>query len=149
MLGSTHTLRRISIGLAVANCTAVVAVPSALAGGFDGRSPDTRDAAASAHASTYGAPDGWYPSAVSLTNAARTQVTDGRSPDTRDFAVQAHAPVVTVVQSPGFQWGDFGIGIYVEADTAVTGNVVESATRAGIMAGWGPYLRDVTITRAA
>jgi uncharacterized secreted repeat protein (TIGR03808 family) len=39
-----------------------------------------------------------------------------------------------------------GIGIYVEADTAVTGNVVESAEFAGIMAGWGPYLRDVTIT---
>jgi uncharacterized secreted repeat protein (TIGR03808 family) len=42
--------------------------------------------------------------------------------------------------------GDNGIGIYVEADSAVTGNVVESATFAGIMAGWGPYLRDVTIT---
>ena len=39
-----------------------------------------------------------------------------------------------------------GIGIYVEADTAVTGNVVENAEFAGIMAGWGPYLRDVTIT---
>ena len=39
-----------------------------------------------------------------------------------------------------------GIGIYVEADTAVTGNVVESATLAGVIAGWGPYLRDVTIT---
>ncbi len=42
--------------------------------------------------------------------------------------------------------GDNGIGIYVEADSAVTGNVVESATFAGIMAGFGPYLRDVTIT---
>jgi uncharacterized secreted repeat protein (TIGR03808 family) len=39
-----------------------------------------------------------------------------------------------------------GIGIYVEADTAVTGNVVENAARAGIMAGWGRYLRDVSIT---
>jgi uncharacterized secreted repeat protein (TIGR03808 family) len=39
-----------------------------------------------------------------------------------------------------------GIGIYVEADTAVTGNVVERAARAGIMAGWGRYLRDVSIT---
>ncbi len=39
-----------------------------------------------------------------------------------------------------------GIGIYVEADSAVTGNVVENATLAGIIAGWGPYLRDVTIT---
>ncbi len=42
--------------------------------------------------------------------------------------------------------GDNGVGIYVEADSAVTGNVVESATFAGIMAGYGPYLRDVTIT---
>jgi len=39
-----------------------------------------------------------------------------------------------------------GIGIYVEADTAVTGNVVENAEFAGIMAGWGRYLRDVTVT---
>ncbi len=41
---------------------------------------------------------------------------------------------------------DHGIGIYVEADTAVSGNVVEKAARAGVMAGWGAYLRDVTIT---
>jgi uncharacterized secreted repeat protein (TIGR03808 family) len=46
---------------------------------------------------------------------------------------------------PGSQDND-GIGIYVEADSAVTGNVVEGATLAGIMAGWGPYLRDVTVT---
>ncbi|MGP0094414.1 MAG: TIGR03808 family TAT-translocated repetitive protein [Xanthobacteraceae bacterium] len=39
-----------------------------------------------------------------------------------------------------------GIGIYVEADTAVTGNVVEAAPSAGIMLGWGPYLRDVSVT---
>jgi uncharacterized secreted repeat protein (TIGR03808 family) len=39
-----------------------------------------------------------------------------------------------------------GIGIYVEADTAVTGNVVETAKLCGIMAGWGRYLRDVTVT---
>ena len=41
---------------------------------------------------------------------------------------------------------DAGIGIYVEADTAVTGNVVENAPAFGIMAGWGKYLRDVAIT---
>jgi uncharacterized secreted repeat protein (TIGR03808 family) len=38
-----------------------------------------------------------------------------------------------------------GIGIGVEADTAVTGNVIENAPYAGIAAGWGQYLRDVTI----
>jgi uncharacterized secreted repeat protein (TIGR03808 family) len=39
-----------------------------------------------------------------------------------------------------------GIGIGVEADTAVTGNVVENAPNIGIAAGWGPYLRDVSVT---
>lgn len=41
---------------------------------------------------------------------------------------------------------DAGIGIYVEADASVTGNVVENAPAFGIVAGWGKYLRDVTIT---
>jgi uncharacterized secreted repeat protein (TIGR03808 family) len=41
---------------------------------------------------------------------------------------------------------DAGIGIYVEADTSVTGNVVENAPAFGIVAGWGNYLRDVAIS---
>ncbi|MCP1198175.1 TIGR03808 family TAT-translocated repetitive protein [Notoacmeibacter sp. MSK16QG-6] len=40
----------------------------------------------------------------------------------------------------------FGLGISVEADTAVTGNIVEGAARFGILAGWGPYLRAVTVS---
>lgn len=39
-----------------------------------------------------------------------------------------------------------GVGIGVEADTAVTGNVIEDAPTAGIMLGWGRHLRDVTVT---
>jgi uncharacterized secreted repeat protein (TIGR03808 family) len=39
-----------------------------------------------------------------------------------------------------------GIGIGVEADTAVTGNIVENAPNIGIAAGWGPYLRDVAVS---
>jgi len=39
-----------------------------------------------------------------------------------------------------------GIGIGIEADTVVTGNVIENAPYAGIAAGWGAYLRDVAIT---
>ena len=39
-----------------------------------------------------------------------------------------------------------GIGIYVEADSSVTGNVIENAPLFGIVAGWGKYLRDVAIT---
>jgi len=41
---------------------------------------------------------------------------------------------------------DAGIGIYVEADTSVTGNVIENAPSFGIVAGWGKYLRDVVIS---
>src|SRR5947209_5466797 len=39
-----------------------------------------------------------------------------------------------------------GVGISVEADTTVTGNVVENAPTAGMMLGWGHYLRDVAVT---
>ena len=39
-----------------------------------------------------------------------------------------------------------GIGIGVEADTAVTGNVIENAPTAGILLGWGRYMRDVAAT---
>jgi uncharacterized secreted repeat protein (TIGR03808 family) len=39
-----------------------------------------------------------------------------------------------------------GIGIAVEADTALTGNVVENAPTAGIVLGFGRYLRDVAAT---
>lgn len=37
----------------------------------------------------------------------------------------------------------FGLGISVEADTTVTGNVVERAVNHGLQLGWGPYLRNV------
>jgi len=41
---------------------------------------------------------------------------------------------------------DAGVGIYVEADASVSGNVVENAPAFGIIAGWGKYLRDVAIS---
>jgi uncharacterized secreted repeat protein (TIGR03808 family) len=41
---------------------------------------------------------------------------------------------------------DAGVGIYVEADTAVSGNVIENAPSFGIITGWGKYLRDVAIS---
>lgn len=37
----------------------------------------------------------------------------------------------------------FGFGIAVEADTVVSGNVIENAPKWGLMLGWGPYLRNV------
>ncbi len=139
MFGTTHTIKRAATGAELATTIALLAVPTALAGGStlsDGRSPDRRDAAAAAVQSspTYGAPDGWYGYAVTLTKQQRLSgVPDGRSPDTRDAAAavsaqsltpldgrsqdtrdaaaQAHSPVITVVRSPGFEWGDFGIGV--------------------------------------
>ncbi len=41
---------------------------------------------------------------------------------------------------------DAGVGIYIEADTSVTGNVIENAPSFGIIAGWGKYLRDIAIS---
>ncbi|MEZ5926843.1 MAG: TIGR03808 family TAT-translocated repetitive protein [Hyphomicrobiaceae bacterium] len=38
-----------------------------------------------------------------------------------------------------------GVGISVEADASVTGNVVESAPTAGILVGWGAFKRDVAV----
>ena len=40
----------------------------------------------------------------------------------------------------------FGVGITVEADTTLTGNVVEESARYGMQIGWGPYLRNVSAT---
>jgi uncharacterized secreted repeat protein (TIGR03808 family) len=51
------------------------------------------------------------------------------------------------VRPAGTDPGDgAGIGIAVEADTAVTGNVIEGAPTAGIILGWGHYLRDCAAT---
>lgn len=54
---------------------------------------------------------------------------------------------ITRQRPPGTDPNDgYGIGIGVEADTAVTGNVIENASRIGITVGNGPYLRDCTVT---
>jgi len=38
------------------------------------------------------------------------------------------------------------VGIAAEADTVISGNVVEAVPGLGIGAGWGPYLRDVVVS---
>lgn len=40
----------------------------------------------------------------------------------------------------------FGIGINVEADSSVTGNVIEDAPVFGMSIGWGPFMRNVVAT---
>ncbi len=47
---------------------------------------------------------------------------------------------------PGTDPDTEGFGIGVEADTAVTGNVIENAQTAGISVGWGEYMRNVAVT---
>jgi uncharacterized secreted repeat protein (TIGR03808 family) len=47
---------------------------------------------------------------------------------------------------PGTATQGQGIGISVEADTAVNGNTIEKASHIGISAGFGRYLRDVAMT---
>ncbi len=39
-----------------------------------------------------------------------------------------------------------GDGIAVEADAVVTGNTIENAPNAGLIIGWGPYMREVVAT---
>jgi|LNFM01.1.fsa_nt_gb uncharacterized secreted repeat protein (TIGR03808 family) len=39
-----------------------------------------------------------------------------------------------------------GEGITVEADAAVSGNTIEGAATAGIVIGWGRYMRDMAVT---
>jgi len=41
----------------------------------------------------------------------------------------------------------FGIGIAAEAETTITGNVIEGAPRFGLLLGWGPYMRNVVASQ--
>lgn len=40
----------------------------------------------------------------------------------------------------------FGIGIAAEADTVISANVIENTGKWGMLLGWGPYLRNLTVT---
>ena len=129
----THThLGKITIALATAAIAvaptalahpgaedSVAAAPTTLhlASAADSRSPDTRDAALAAQQQAAATADHRSPDARDASqatqsasaNAVPTALVDGRSSDTID-AASPRAPVVTVTHSPGFQWGDFGIG---------------------------------------
>lgn len=51
-----------------------------------------------------------------------------------------------VVRNLGPDKQGSGVGIMIEADSVVTGNVVDSAPMIGISIGYGPYLRDVVVS---
>jgi uncharacterized secreted repeat protein (TIGR03808 family) len=53
--------------------------------------------------------------------------------------LKAKRPIGTAPDDGG------GIGIAIEADASVTGNVIENAPVAGIMVGWGAFMRDVSL----
>jgi putative cofactor-binding repeat protein len=44
------------------------------------------------------------------------------------------------------EYAGFGIGMAIEADAAVSGNVIEGAPKWGVLMGWGPFLRAVNFT---
>lgn len=50
------------------------------------------------------------------------------------------------LSAPYPQDGGFGIGISAEADTLISGNVIENAPLWGIKLGWGPYMRNLVAT---
>ncbi len=111
---STRITHRIGL-LTATVALAAFLPPLATAGGVDGRSPDTKDAAALVHAQTVALSDGRSPDtrdAAAIAHATQPAV-DGRSPDTRDAAIVAHTapvPSVIVVGNGGFNWTDAGIG---------------------------------------
>ncbi len=54
--------------------------------------------------------------------------------------------VIRNINGPKGMADNQSVGIAVEADTIVTGNIVENADQCGIWLGWGRYLRDVSAT---
>lgn len=65
-----------------------------------------------------------------------------------NFDVGGRLATVTgnVVRNLGPDKPGSGIGIAIEADGVVTGNVIEKAPTIGITVGYGPYLRDVIVS---
>ncbi len=136
MIRKTYRIRRITVAIALAASLAAWAAQPALA--FDGRSPDTREAAEQAKAASVvdlRSPDAREAAEqrkrgshafVELrspdTREAADQtkpssLVDFRSPDARD-AASRDVPDTRVgapepVSSDRFHWGDFGIGIGV------------------------------------
>jgi uncharacterized secreted repeat protein (TIGR03808 family) len=74
-------------------------------------------------------------SVVNFNEGGRTAICSGNI--VRNLSVVGPYPP----DAPGF-----GAGISVEADTTVSGNVVENAPLYGIKIGWGPYMRNVVAT---
>jgi hypothetical protein len=144
---------RLAQATGLAAVVAAFAIPSALAlrPAEDGRSPDTRAAAAASKAVT--AADGR--SANTLDVAIATAVTahsravaDGRSPDTRDAAVAMKAPTAADRRSPDTL--DVAIATAVTAHSRTAGDGRSPDTRdAAVAAAQGPDQRSPDTRDAA
>ncbi len=137
MIRKTHTIRRMTVTIALAASIATWAAQPALP--LDARSPDTREAAEQAKVSSLvdarspdtreAAEQASASSGINVVDARspdtrgaaeqmkRSLFVDLRSPDTRDAASPAFAETKVVsldpVSSDRFNWGDFGIGVGV------------------------------------
>jgi hypothetical protein len=140
MISKTHKIRRITVAIALAASLAAWAAQPALP--FDGRSPDTREAAEQPKLSVV--VDGRSPdtrdasertsvsSGIAVVDALSPDtreaaeqakpsspvlIADARSPDTRDTAFRALLETRVVppdlVSADRFHWDDFGIGVSV------------------------------------
>ena len=112
---NTQIRRRIRL-VAVTTALALTLVPVAGAG-IDGRSPDTKDAAANVRSAPGTTADLRSPdtrdAGLAAHTVAATSPTDLRSPDTQDAALTAHSAGSTIVvesASGRFDWTDAGIG---------------------------------------
>lgn len=99
MFGKTHTRRRITVTMVAAS---LAASPAAPALGFDGRSPDTREAAEQVNLGS--AADLRSPDARDAGGQGEPRsgisVVDARSPDSRDAAQQAKSRFSIDARSP-------------------------------------------------
>ena len=89
------------------------------------------------------APSSTPTSSTARPTASRSSISTRAAawPSARQHRAQSVDQGPLPADAPGF-----GVGITVEADTAVTGNVVENAPLYGLQIGWGPYMRNVVAT---
>ena len=142
MIRKVHRVKRIIVGIALAASLASWTAQPALA--FDGRSPDTRDAAEGTGADPVfdlRSPD--TRDGVREASLGSQSIVDLRSPDARDaahpFAREIPATAPAVAPSHQFDWGSFGLGIALASMlllAAVAGAALVARKRRG--EGVGP-----------
>lgn len=64
------------------------------------------------------------------------------------MAICANNLIRNIHDQPPYKDSDhlFGEGISAEAETTITGNVIENTAKFGMMLGWGDYLRNIIVT---